>query len=243
MLTLFIREINSFFSSITGYVVIVVYLLLTGLFLWVFPGEFNVLDSGYASLDPMFIIAPWVFLFLVPAVTMRLFSDEKRTGTLELLLSRPMSDLKIILAKYFAGVVLVLLAILPTLVYYFSVSTLGNPPGNLDTGGFWGSFLGLILLAGIYVSIGLFTSSLTENQIVSFILGVLGCFLFFLGFDYLSKLGFAGSVENLLAGLGISFHYNSLARGVIDTRDVIYFLSAIGVFILFTKIVLESRKW
>jgi ABC-2 type transport system permease protein len=243
MMTLFMREINSFFSSITGYVVIVVYLLLTGLFLWIFPGEFNVLESGYATLDPMFIIAPWVFLFLVPAVTMRLFSDEKRTGTLELLLSRPLSDLKIILAKYLAGVVLVLLSIIPTLVYYFSVRALGNPPGNIDTGGFWGSFIGLILLAGIYVAIGLFTSALTENQIVSFIFGVLGCFIVFLGFDYLSKLGFSGGVENFLAGLGISYHYNSLARGVIDSRDVIYFVSVIAVFVLFTKIVLESRKW
>ncbi len=243
MLALFRREINSFFSSVTGYVVIVVYLLLTGLFLWVFPGEFNVLESGYASLDPMFIIAPWVFLFLVPAVTMRLFSDEKRTGTLELLLSRPLSDLKIVLAKYLAGIVLVILAILPTLVYYMTVSYLGAPKGNLDTGAFWGSFTGLILLAGVYVSIGLFTSSLTENQIVSFILGVAGCFIFFLGFDYLSKLGFSGWIENFLANLGIAYHYNSLARGVIDTRDVIYFLSVTAVFTLLTKMVLESRKW
>jgi ABC-2 type transport system permease protein len=217
--------------------------VLTGLFLWVFPGEFNIIESGYASLDPLFIIAPWVFLFLVPAVTMRLFSDEKRTGTLELLLSRPLSDLKIILAKYLAGVALVILAILPTLVYYLSVNMLGDPPGNLDMGGFWGSFIGLILLAAIYVSIGLFTSSLTDNQIVSFILGVVGCFILFLGFDYLSKLGFSGTLENFIASLGISYHYNSLARGVIDTRDVLYFLTVIAVFTLFTKIVLESRKW
>lgn len=243
MWTLFWREINSFFSSITGYVVIVVYLVVTGLFLWVFPGEFNIIESGYASLDALFIIAPWVFLFLVPAVTMRLFSDEKRTGTLELLLSRPISDLKIILAKYFAGVALVCLAILPTLIYYLSVSLLGDTPGNLDKGGFWGSFIGLILLAGIYVSIGLFSSSLTDNQIVSFIIGVVGCFLLFLGFDSLSKLGFSGSFENFIASLGISYHYNSLARGVIDTRDVIYFLTVIAVFTLFTKVVLESRKW
>ncbi len=243
MWTLFWREINSFFSSITGYIVIVVYLVVTGLFLWVFPGEFNIIESGYASLDSLFIIAPWVFLFLVPAVTMRLFSDEKRTGTLELLLSRPISDLKIILAKYLAGVALVCLAILPTLIYYLSVSLLGDTPGNLDKGGFWGSFIGLILLAGIYVSIGLFSSSLTDNQIVSFIIGVVGCFLLFLGFDSLSKLGFSGGLENFIGSLGIAYHYNSLARGVIDTRDVIYFLTVIAVFTLFTKVVLESRKW
>ncbi len=243
MLTLLKREINGFFSSLTGYVVIIVFLLLNGLFLWVFPGEFNVLDMGYATLDPMFILAPWVFLLLVPAVTMRLFSDEKRTGTLELLLSRPLSDLRIILSKYLAGVVLVLFAILPTLVYYFSVMWLGIPKGNLDTGGFWGSFIGLFFLAGVYVSIGLFTSSITENQIVSFILGVMGCFLLFLGFDYISKLGLPGGLENFIASLGISYHYNSLSRGVIDTRDVLYFVSVIAVFTLFTKIVLESRKW
>jgi ABC-2 type transport system permease protein len=209
----------------------------------VFPGEFNVLETGYSSLDPMFILAPWVFLFLVPAVTMRLFSDEKRTGTLELLLSRPLPDIKIILAKYLSGLVLVVLSILPTLVYFFSVMWLGEPKGNMDTGGFWGSFIGLFFLAGVYVAIGLFASSVTDNQIVSFILGVTGCFVLFLGFDYVSKLGLPGGLENFVSGLGISYHYNSLARGVIDTRDILYFGSVIAVFVLFTKVVLESRKW
>ena len=243
MLTLLKREINGFFSSLTGYIVIIVFLLLNGLFLWVFPGEFNVLETGYSSLDPMFILAPWVFLFLVPAVTMRLFSDEKRTGTLELLLSRPLTDLRIILAKYLSGVALVVLSILPTLVYFFSVMWLGVPKGNMDTGGFWGSFIGLFFLAGVYVAIGLFASSITDNQIVSFILGVTGCFVLFLGFDYISKLGLPGGLENFFAGLGISYHYNSMARGVIDTRDILYFGSVIAVFILFTKVILESRKW
>ncbi|MFA7410201.1 MAG: ABC transporter permease subunit, partial [Bacteroidales bacterium] len=200
MLTLFKREISSFFSSLTGYIVIVVFLLLNGLFLWIFPGEFNILDSGYSTLDPLFIIAPWVFLFLVPAVTMRLFSEEKKTGTLELLMSRPLTDLQVILAKYLAGVVLVVLALIPTLVYYFSVMILGNPPANLDIGAFWGSFIGLIFLAGVYVSVGLLFSALSDNQIVSFILGVAGCFVLFLGFDYFSKLGFQGGLENFIAG-------------------------------------------
>ncbi|MFA5219021.1 MAG: gliding motility-associated ABC transporter permease subunit GldF [Bacteroidales bacterium] len=243
MLTLFKREISSFFSSLTGYIVIVVFLLLNGLFIWIFPGEFNILDSGYSTLDPLFIIAPWVFLFLVPAVTMRLFSEEKKTGTLELLMSRPLTDLQVILAKYLAGVVLVVLALIPTLVYYFSVMILGNPPANLDIGAFWGSFIGLIFLAGVYVSVGLLFSALSDNQIVSFILGVAGCFVLFLGFDYFSKLGFQGGLENFIAGFGISFHYNSIARGVVDTRDILYFVSVIAVMILLTKIVLESRKW
>jgi ABC-2 type transport system permease protein len=243
MFSLFRREINSFFSSLTGYVVIIVFLVMNGLFLWVFAGEFNILDAGYATLDSMFILAPWVFLFLVPAVTMRLFSDEKRSGTIELLFTRPLTDLQIILAKYLAGLVLVILSLLPSLIYFVSVYAIGNPVGNVDTGGFWGSFIGLFFLAAVYVAIGLFTSSITENQIVSFILGVLVCFIVFLGFDYLSQILQSGNAQNFIEGLGISFHYNSLARGVIDTRDVIYFISVISIFILFANIVLESRKW
>ena len=243
MFTLFKREITSFFSSLTGYIVITVFLVMNGLFLWVFPGEFNIPDTGYASLDSMFILAPWVFLFLVPAVTMRLFSDEKRAGTMELLFTRPISDLQIILAKYLAGLVLVLLALIPTVIYYITVYKLGDPPGSIDSGAYWGSFTGLIFLAGVYVAIGVFTSAITENQIVSFILGVLGCFLVFLGFEYFSKLFTSGFFEHLFSGLGISYHYNSMARGVIDTRDIIYFISVISIFILFTKITLESRKW
>jgi len=243
MFALFSREINSFFSSLTGYVVITVFLVMNGLFLWVFSGEFNILDAGYSSLDSMFILAPWVFLFLVPAVTMRLFSDEKRSGTIELLFTRPLTDLQIIMAKYLAGVVLVILSLVPTLIYFFSVYSMGNPVGNIDTGGFWGSFIGLFFLAAVYVAIGIFTSSLTDNQIISFILGVLLCFVVFLGFDYLSQLWQSGGIQNFVEGLGISFHYNSMARGVIDTRDIIYFVSVISIFILFTKVVLESRKW
>jgi len=243
MFTLFKREINSFFSSLTGYVVIVVYLVMNSLFLWVFPGDFNILDMGYASLDSMFILAPWLFLFLVPAVTMRLFSDEKRLGTIELLFVRPLSDLQIILAKFLAGLVLVIFSLLPTLIFYISVYQLGNPVGNVDSGGFWGSFVGLFFLAAVYVSIGLFTSTLSENQIVSFILGVLLCFLVFLGFDYIGGLGLTGGLQNFVESLGIAFHYNSMARGVIDTRDIIYFISVISVFTLFSKLVLESRKW
>lgn len=243
MFALFRREINSFFSSLTGYVVIIVFLVMNGLFLWVFSGEFNILEVGYANLDSMFILAPWVFLFLVPAVTMRLFSDEKRSGTIELLFTRPLTDLQIIMAKYLAGLVLVILSLLPTLIYYFSVYKMGNPVGNIDSGGFWGSFLGLFFLAAVYVAIGLFTSALTDNQIVSFILGVLFCFIIFLGFGYLSKLWNSGGLQNFIEGLGISYHYNSMARGVIDTRDVLYFLSVISIFILFSKITMESRKW
>ena len=187
MYTLLKKEISGFFSSLTGYIVIIVFLVINSLFMWIFPGSNNVSDGGYANLDTLFTIAPWVFLFLVPAVTMRMFADEKKSGTIELLLTRPLSDFQIIFAKYLAGLLLVLFSILPTLIYFYSVYQLGNPVGNIDTGGTWGSFIGLFFLAGIYVAIGTLSSSFTENQIVAFIIGmligipliVIGIFLFF----------------------------------------------------------------
>ena len=243
MYTLFKKEINGFFSSLTGYVVIIVFLLANSLFMWVFPGEFNVLDSGYANIDTLFIIAPWIFLFLVPAVTMRLFADEKKTGTIELLLTRPLTDLQIIFAKYSAGLVLVLFSLLPSLIYFISVYKLGNPPGNIDTGGTWGSYIGLFFLASVYVSIGIFASSITENQIIAFIVAMAVSFLFFIGFESISSLGAFEKFDDIIISLGINDHYKSMSRGVIDTRDIIYFISIVAVFIFFTKIVLESRKW
>ena len=176
MWPLFKKEISGFFSSLTGYVVIAVFLMLTGLFMWVIPGQFNVLDNGYATLDTLFALAPWVFLFLVPAITMRMISEEKRTGTLDLLYTRPVSELQIILAKFLASWTLVLLSIMPPLVYFSSVSRLGTPPGNIDVGGTWGSYIGLLFLGGIYAAIGIFASSLTGNQIVAFILAVFTSF-------------------------------------------------------------------
>ncbi|MCK4287780.1 MAG: ABC transporter permease subunit, partial [Bacteroidales bacterium] len=169
MITLFRKEISSFFSSLIGYIVITVFLLINGLFLWVFPLEFNILDFGYASIENLFMLAPIVFLFLIPAITMRLFADEKKSGTIEILLTQPLTDLEIILAKYFAGLVLVLFSLLPTLIYFFSVYQLGLPPGNIDTGGMWGSYIGLLFLGASFVAIGLFSSSITDNQIISFI--------------------------------------------------------------------------
>lgn len=243
MFTLFQKEINAFFSTLTGYVVIIVFLVANSCFMWVFKGNLNVLDKGYANLDTLFIMAPWVFLFLVPAVTMRLFAEEKRSGTLELLLSQPISEMKIVLAKYLAAVVLILFSLLPTLVYYFSVQRLGSPPGNLDTGGIAGSYMGLFFLAAVYASVGIFSSAVTDNQIVSFILAVLVSFFLFTGFDLLTAADLFGNLDNLLIKLGINEHYRSISRGVVDTRDLIYFLSVIGVFILGTKIVLQSRKW
>lgn len=243
MWSLFIKEINSFFSTITGYLVIIVFLLLTGLFLWVFPGDMNILESGYANLDPLFYIAPWVFLFLAPAITMRLFSDEKKMGTLELLLTKPLTELQIVVAKYFAALTLVLFSLLPALVYFISVYKLGNPAGNLDIGGIWGSFIGLFLLAGVYTAIGLFASSITDNQLIAFIVGTALSFILYMGFDLISSLGIFGTIEEKILALGINEHYKSLSRGVVSLNDTTYFICTVYFFIILTRTSLQSRKW
>ena len=243
MLSLLKKEIRGFFSSLSGYIVIVLFLAITSLFLWVFPGEMNIMDGGYATLEPLFFIAPWVFLFLVPAITMRMFAEERKAGTLDLLLTRPLTEMHVILAKYLASVLLVLVSLIPTLIFYISVYLLGNPQGNLDTGGTWGSYIGLFFLASVYAAIGLFASSFTENQIISFLIAVVLCFLLYAGFDLLSALPAFHKIESLVIYLGISDHYKSLSRGVVDTTDIIYYLGIIGLFLFFTRTVLESRKW
>ena len=243
MWALYKKEISSFFNSLIGYLVVLVFLTINALILWIFPSQFNILDSGYANIDSLFILAPWIFLFLVPAITMRLFSDEKKSGTIELLLTRPISDFQIIGAKYLSGLSIVLFSLLPSLIYFSSVYLLGNPIGNIDTGGTWGSYIGLFFLGAVYVAIGLFASSLSENQIVSFIFALLISLIMYIGFETLSSLNFVFLIKNLLINIGINEHYNSISRGVIDSRDLIYFISAILIFLFGTKLVLESRKW
>jgi ABC-2 type transport system permease protein len=243
MRTLFFKELNTFFSSLIGYLVIALFLIANGLFLWVFPGEFNILDNNYATLAPMFYFAPWIFLFLIPAITMRMFSDEQNSGTIELLFTKPISDYQIILAKYLASLSLVLFALLPVLVYYASVWFLSNPVGNIDTGGFWGSFIGLFFLAAVYVAIGIFSSSLTKNQIVAFIISIALTYFFYIGFDSVGYLSWFKGIENTIVGLGISEHYRSISRGVVDSRDILYFVSIITIFLALTKVKLESRKF
>jgi len=243
MYTLLKKEISGFLNSVLGYVVISVFLLVNGLFLWVFPLESNVLDFGYANIDGLFLIAPFVFLFLIPAITMRFFAEEKKTGTIELLMTKPLTDLQVIMAKYFAAFSLVFISILPTLMYYISVYQLGFPKGNIDSGGMWGSYIGLILLGASFVAIGLFASSLTDNQIISFVLAVVLSGFIYMGFEFIYNLDLFGNIDLLVKSLGISSHYTAISRGVIDTRDVIYFISVIVLFILLTKISVESRKW
>lgn len=211
--------------------------------MWVFPSDYNILDNEYATLGPLFSLAPWVFMFLIPAVTMRLFADENKTGTIELLLTKPLTDLQIISAKYLAGVILVIFSLLPTLVYYIVVYLLGAPEGNLDQGGTWGSYLGLLFLASGFVAIGLFASSLSDNQVISFIIAVFLSFFIYIGFDFISSLALFGSLDLFVIKLGISEHYGSMSRGVIDSRDALYFLSFIAFFFMLTKLKLSSRNW
>ena len=241
MRALISKEIRGFLGSLIGQIVVVVFLLVTGLFLWVFPD--NILDAGYADLGTLFYIAPWVFLFLVPAVTMRSFSEERRTGTIELLLTKPITEMRLVLAKYLAAVVLVLLALLPTLVYWWSIGTLAVPAWNIDSGGIWGSYIGLFFLASCFTSIGIFASSLTESQIVAFLIAVFLCFIFFIGFDQLATFDAFGALQGPIQSIGIQQHYESMSRGVIDLRDVLYFLDVNAVFLLATRTVIQSRTW
>jgi ABC-2 type transport system permease protein len=237
------KEINTFFSSLIGYIVIGVFLIYLSLMIWVLP-DTSLFEYSYATLDQLFDLSPLIFMFLIPALTMRSFAEEKQTGTIELLVTRPLSDLQIILGKFFACVALLIFALLPTLIYYITVYTLGSPVGNIDSGATWGSYIGLLLLGASFVAIGIFASSLTRNQIVSFVIAIFFCFIFYWLFDMLSRLPlFVGKVDDIIQMFGIEYHYRSLSRGVIESRDVIYFLSLIAFFITATKVSLESRKW
>ena len=211
--------------------------MINGLFLWVFGGEYNIFDGGFADLSAFFELCSWVLLFLIPAVTMRAFSDEKKMGTLELLLTKPISLRNIILGKYFGAMSLILIAIIPTVLYILTISDLGNPSGNWDVGSTAGSYIGLLFLALAYTSVGIFASTLSNNQIVAFIGAVFICFVLFFGFEGLSSI--SASID--LSYFGMKAHFNSIARGVIDTRDVVYFLSVTILFLVFTYINLKEQ--
>ena len=309
MVALILKEVRGFLGSLIGHIVIAVFLLLTGLFLWVFPD--NILDSGYADLGPLFFIAPWVFLFLVPAVTMRSFSEEKRTGTIEVLLTKPLTELQIVLAKYLASVLLILVALLPTLVYVWSVDQLSTSVtavpaqqvklrfvvfvvlaglnailsliwvvrrgrarkwtsvgwmaraaivlvwiaavalllhwllfiGGIDAGGTWGSYLGLFFLAACFAAVGVFASSLTDSQIVAFLIAVFLCFFLYMGFDLIASFDVMGGLEGPIKAIGIQDHYASMSRGVLDLGDVLYSIGTIAIFLLLTRTALQSRTW
>ncbi|WP_447637283.1 gliding motility-associated ABC transporter permease subunit GldF [Flavobacterium microcysteis] len=240
MKSILLREIKSFFGSPIGYLVIAIFLLLNGLFLWVFEGDFNIPNSGFADLSPFFTLAPWILIFLIPAVTMRSFSDEKKQGTIELLFTKPLGIWEIINGKFFGAFLLIVIAIIPTLIYVMVISNLGNPEGNLDFGSTLGSYFGLLFLIASYTAIGIFTSTLSENQIVAFILSVLLCFVFYFGFDGIST--YAEGFDLIVSSLGMDYHFKSMSRGVLDTRDILYFISITVLFLSLTAFKLKSLK-
>ncbi|OYU79137.1 MAG: gliding motility-associated ABC transporter permease subunit GldF [Flavobacterium sp. BFFFF1] len=240
MKAILLKEIKSFFGSPMGYLVIAIFLLLNGLFLWFFEGDFNILNAGFADLAPFFTLAPWILIFLIPAVTMRSFSEEKKQGTLELLLTKPLSIREIVSGKFFAAVLLIVIAIIPTFIYVYVISNLGMTEGNIDMGSTIGSYFGLLFLIGGYTAIGIFTSTLSDNQIVSFILSVFVCFLFYFGIDGVAS--YAGSFETLVASFGMQEHFKSMGRGVLDTRDLIYFTSIAVLFLSLTIFKLKSSR-
>jgi ABC-2 type transport system permease protein len=220
----------------------IIFLTGMGLFVWVFP-DTNLLDYGFADLSILFYLAPYVYMFLIPAITMRTFAEEKKAGTLELLLTRPLSDWDIILGKYLASLLLIIFTLIPTLVYYYSVYTLGNPAGNVDSAGVFGSYIGLVLLGAVFTSLGIFASSISDNQITSFIVAAFLCFVLYAGFSSLTSLDALGEMAYFINQLGIDFHYKALSKGLIDSRNVIYFLSVIALMLMATRLVLGSRKW
>lgn len=238
MKSIVLREIKSFFGSPIGYLVIAIFLILNGLFLWVFEGDYNILNSGFADLTPFFTLAPWILIFLIPAVTMRSFSDEKKQGTLELLLTKPLSVWEIVSGKFIGATLLIGMAIVPTFIYVEAISSLGMPEGNIDMGSTLGSYFGLLFLIGAYAAIGIFTSTLSDNQIVAFIVAVFLCFLFFFGFEGLASV--TPNFSSTIAYLGMQDHYKSMSRGVLDTRDILYFSSVIVVFLSLTVNQLKS---
>lgn len=240
MKAILLREIKSFFGSPVGYLVIAIFLLLNGLFLWVFEGDYNILNSGFADLTPFFTIAPWILIFLIPAVTMRSFSDERKQGTLELLLTKPLSVWQIVNGKFLGAMLLIIIAIVPTFIYVWVISGLGMPVGNIDLGSTMGSYFGLLFLIAAYSAIGIFTSTVSENQIVAFILSVFLCFVFYFAFDGLAT--YLPSAENFISSLGMDSHFKSMSRGVIDTRDILYFVSLTVLFLSFTVYKLKSLK-
>lgn len=237
------KELSLFFNTLTAYIVIAVFLLINSLMLWLIPGLYNVLDSGYANLDGMFYFAPWLFLFLIPAIFMKAFAEEKQNDTWDLLANKPISESKIVLAKYLAGMLLILIALIPTLIHFVSVYYFAQPVGNVDTGQIWGSYLGLFMLATIYGTISIFASSISNNQIVSFILAALLIVFMLYGFDLIANIFTSGITAMQISNLGLNAHYKSMSRGVVDSNDLIYFLSVGILFLVATIHRVKRYKW
>jgi ABC-2 type transport system permease protein len=243
MLSIYFKEINSFFGTLTGYIVIGVFLIFSGLIMWVLSST-SVFEFSYANMDSFFFLAPVLFVFLIPAITMRSFAEEGQQKTLELLFTKPVTDKQLILGKYFANLTLVLIALLPTIIYYISIYILGSPKGNIDSGAVFGSYIGLIFLSGVFVSVGMFSSALTNNQVIAFIMAIVISVVLQWGFFVIGKLPvFWGVWDDFIQKFGIEYHYSSISKGLIDTRDILYFISVIIIFLLITHYVIKRKKY
>lgn len=242
MWAIFKKEFFSFFSSVLGVLVILVFLFVSGLLLWVFETPFNIFNASYADMTLFFELAPWVFLFLIPGICMKSFSEEQRKGTLELIFTKPISLNELVMGKFLGALILSIIAILPTLLYIWTIQNLATSPENIDYGAIAASYFGLIFLIAVYTAIGIFSSTLSNNQLIAFIIGVILCLLVYYGFYGLSESGIFGNDFFLLEYLSLNYHYKSIMRGVIDTRDLIYFVSILVLFLMLTKSRLKSLK-
>lgn len=238
--TILKKEVSLYFNSLIAYIVIAVYLISIWLFYWVFSG--NILETGEGQMDTFFALSPFLFLFIVPALTMRTFSEEFKSGAIEFLATKPITDWQIVLGKYFACCILLITTIAPTLFFYFLLYYLAQPVGGLDNGAIWGAYLGLIGIGFVFAAIGIFCSTLTENQVVAFLIGCFFSGVLYTAFDFLADLKLFGTYNDVVLQFGIQEHYRSISRGVVDTRDIIYYLSLIVIFLLLSHTILLNRK-
>ena len=242
MIALFRKEISQFFGSLTGLLTIILFLLVNALFLWIFSGNFNLLDFGFANMDSFFMLSPIIFLIFIPAICMRLFSEEFRSGTMENLLTKPIALWNVVFSKFLAANVLVLLAIFPTLIYFFSIYFLGETIGNLDIGGIMGSYLGLFMLSSAFIGIGVFASSISPNQVVAFLIAIVCNAIIYYGFDVLSSVSILQNWDLYISNLGIASHFSRMSKGVIDSRDILYFLSVCFLFLMLSKTTIQLKR-
>ncbi len=241
MISIIKKELHLFFNSLTGYITIILFLLVSGLYLFILKDS-NIFDFGYATLDKFFDLSPWIFIFLIPALAMRSFADEYKTGTFEILQTRPLTKWQIVLGKYLAVLTVVVVALIPTLLYVYTIDSL-SAAGTIDSGGITGSYIGLVLLASVFASISIWCSGLTSNAVIAFLTGAFMCLILYFGFNAISKLPvFTGNADYYIEMLGIDFHYRSISRGVVDTRDVIYFLSIIFFFLFATQKIISKKR-
>ncbi len=236
------KEIDQFFSSSIGLLTIILFLLTNTLFLWVFSSEFNLLDYGYATLDPFFTLSPIILLIFIPSICMRLFSEEYQSGRIEILITKPISCWSLVFSKFLAANILVLFAILSTLIYFFSIYYLGETIGNLDIGGVFGSYLGLFMLSSSFIAIGIFASSLSNNQVIAFLIAITLNSITYYGFDIISKMSLLQNYDLIINNMGIAKHYNTMSKGIVDSRDVVYFLSICFLFLMLCKTIISHKR-